>query len=511
MSRIAVLVRPENVYNYNNYPPLGLISVGSELARAGWEIRIVDCALEPDPDAAVLSAMRGAAFVGVTLLTSEVPGAYRVLELVRENSDLPTVVGGWHCTLFPEQMADSPLVDFVIAGDGEAHILAVAERAAARDLPATPTEKIYAKANHDLDELAEPDYTLDPHIEQYVSSYLTDSLSAIVLQPMRWLPYESSRGCPSQCTFCINVVTGNQRYRTKAAEKVVDEVASLVRRHGLTHVKIVDDNFFANIRRSREICQGLIDRDLGITWDGECRADYFRDGFLDDETLELCVRSGLVQLTLGIESGSPRTLEIMKKGITPEQAANAIAQCDKHGIIARSSFMIEVPGETIDDINLTLRFINSMRRYPKFTSGMGTFRPYPKCELTASLLERGLLKEPASLEEWLSQDVIDLYTSAEYVRPWQVDGRYSESAAYYQNMESSVRVGEHQMDRAIDRWQNRVFMGLARWRNRRLFYAMPFDKRLYRRFLTRFYARRADLERAGEYPLADASHHGGVE
>lgn len=502
MPGAVVLVRPENVYNYNNYPPLGLISVGTELARAGYEVRIVDCALEPDWRAAVSGALEGVLFVGVSLLTSEIPGAIDVLEHVRAVSDAPTVAGGWHVTLFPEQTAASPLVDFAVAGEGEAHVVAIAEAIERSEAPGGE-ENVFRKAIVDPDGLAPPDYALDPHIERFVSAYLTDRLSASVRQPMRWLPYESSRGCPSLCTFCINVVTGNQRYRAKSPDKVVAEIAELVERHRLTHVKIVDDNFFANIERSRRICEGLVERGLDITWDGECRADYFNNRQLDDETLELCVRSGLVQLTLGIESGSQRTLDIMRKGITPEQASDAIAQCDRHGIIARSSFMLDVPGDTLVDIRQTVGFVNRMRRFPRFTCGVGTFRPYPKCELTEGLRERGLLSEPTSFEEWRSPDVIDMYTSAEYRRPWQVDGGYSESAAFYLNMESSVRLGDWQIDRARDLLANRLFRAVAKVRNRFGFYGLPFDKRLFKRFLKRFYARRAEFERAGEYPLTD--------
>lgn len=126
-------------------------------------------------------------------------------------------------------------------------------------------------------------------------------------------------------------------------------------------------------------------------------------------------------------------------------------KCDEHKIIARSSFILEIPGETTDDIDQTISFINSLRRYPYFTCGVGTFRPYPKCELTEKLLKEGYLTEPLNFKEWTNGKIIDMYTSAEYIRPWQVNGRYSESAAYYLNMESSVRLGSHQIDRVIDR------------------------------------------------------------
>ncbi len=101
--------------------------------------------------------------------------------------------------------------------------------------------------------------------------------------------------------------------------------------------------------------------------------------------------------------------------------------------------------------------------------------------------------------------MIDMYTSAEYVRPWQVNGKYSESAAYYLNMESAVRLGNYQINNSWDRLKNRIFMFLARLRNRTLFYGFALDKKLYQNFLLDFYRKRRVLEKAGEYPLADPS------
>ncbi|MCL4457710.1 MAG: B12-binding domain-containing radical SAM protein [Nitrospirae bacterium] len=498
----VLLIRPQNVYNYNNYPPLSLISIGSKLKSAGYNVTVINCALEKDPLEAISRELKDTLLSGITLLTSEAPDAYRIIKYIKENSEVPVVVGGWHCTLFPEQMAAYELIDYVVAGEGEDHMLTIADALRAGE---RPESRVFEKRFIDIETLPMPDYDTDPVVERFVSNYLTDKLSEYVSQPMRWLPYESSRGCPSHCTFCINVVTDNTRYRKKSAEKVINEIDYIVRKYNLSHLKIIDDNFFVDIRRVRAICEGIINRGLDITWDGECRCDYFREGMLDDEMLNLCRKSGLIQLTLGIESGSPHTLKLMKKGITPEQAEFAVKKCNEHGIIARSSFMIEVPGETMADIKQTIQFINSLRKYPYFTCGIGTFRPYPKCELSDKLIQQGYLTEPRHFEEWCDRNLIDLYTSAEYKRPWQVDGDYSEKVSFYINMESAVRLGNYQIDGQTDRIKNNIFITLAGLRNRLMFYGLPFEKAMYKRFLTGFYKRRQDMERAGAYPLSRIS------
>jgi radical SAM superfamily enzyme YgiQ (UPF0313 family) len=499
MKNKVLLIRPSNVYNYNNYPPLNLILLASALETKGFSIEIINSAFETDIGAVLKNKLPDALFVAITLLTPEVPDAIRIMQCIRDLSDVPIIAGGWHCTLFPEQMAESRLVDFVITGEGEDHIVSLAS-----DLQSgkRPEKKIYEKKVLDINALPEPDYSLEPSIERFISCYLTDTLSRYVRQPIRWLPYESSRGCPSECTFCINVVTGNRQYRKKDAAKVISDIENIVTRFRLTHIKFIDDNFFVDIRRVRDICRGIIDRGLSITWDAECRCDYFNDRLLNDETLSLAKKAGLVQLTLGIESGSPRTLDLMKKHITPEQAEHAVRKCNEHGIIARSSFMLEVPGERMEDIMATIRFVNRMRQYPFFSAGVGTFRPYPKCELTLGLINNGYLKEPQRLDEWISEDIINMYTAAEYIRPWQVNGPYSVAAAYYLNMESSTRLGSHQLSRLSDRVKNSLFITLAAIRNRLMFYRFPVDMELYKRFLADFYRDKGSSDRQGCYPLS---------
>lgn len=492
MKNKIILIRPENVYRYNNYPPLNLICLGSILRKNGFDVTIISSILEKDAYKTIQTELNDALVVGITMLTSEVPDALKVSNFIKKQADIPIVVGGWHCTLFPEQMANCENIDYVIMGDGEEHILDIAKNLCEG---IKPEDKIYRKKTIDLDTLPVPDYTIDKNIEFFITSYLMDQFSQYVKHPIRWLPYESSRGCPSECAFCINVVTENTRYRKKSSKKVVSEIVQIVNQFKLTHLKIIDDNFFVDIKRAREISEGIVENGLDITWDAECRCDYFNDRQIDDDTLRLLKKSGLIQLTLGIESGSQQTLDLMKKHIKVQQAENAVIKCNQYGIIARSSFMIEVPGETMDDIQKTIKFINKLRKYPFFSCGVTTFRPYPKCELSEKLLKNGFLTEPQNCQDWLNPDAMAMYTAGEILRPWQVDGRYSVSACYYLNMESGSRLGEHQIDNLSDKIKNKIFTFIAKVRNRFMFYAFPVDMELYKKFFVSFYTKKQETEK----------------
>ena len=501
----VVLVRPRNTYNFYNYIPLGLICIGSALEESGYNVTILDAGRDSDFSSKLENEVPNSLFVGIGFMTSEIPHTIEVLTRVREISpNTPTVVGGWHASLFPEQMAESDLVDWVVVQEGENPIVKIAD-AIASGRKVLSDGKILPREIHKMDDLPFPNYKISQIYEDYITSYLTDTLSSYVEHPIRWLPYDSSRGCPHQCTFCIDVVTDNSRYRKKSAGKVIEEIDKLVRDYNLTHLKIIDDNFFVDIKRVRSILNGIVEKGLNdrITIDAECRTDYFNKGHVNDETLALMKKARVIQLTLGIESGSNNTLRLMKKGATVEQAEHAVRQCDKYQIIARSSFILESPGESKEDIEETVMFVNRMRTYPYFSAGVGTFRPYPKCEMTESIIKDGYLKEPTSFLEWANPANIQMYTSSEMQRPWQVAPEFSERASHYLNMESETRIGLHQLDNEQGRDMLKVLIEIAKVRNRNMDYSDGIDLEIYKKFTSEHYQKQSRADAGSKYPLPD--------
>ncbi len=96
---------------------------------------------------------------------------------------------------------------------------------------------------------------------------------------------------------------------------------------------------FVNIKWVCDIAQGIIDRGLDITWDAEVRVDMFNDRLVNDEKLDLFVRSGMNEVNFGIESGSEKSLAIVKKNITPEMALHAVSKCSEFGVLSIPSLV----------------------------------------------------------------------------------------------------------------------------------------------------------------------------
>ncbi|MGN0512410.1 MAG: B12-binding domain-containing radical SAM protein [Lachnospiraceae bacterium] len=120
--------------------------------------------------------------------------------------------------------------------------------------------------------------------------------------------YESSRGCPFSCSYCLSSVDKKLRFRD--TELVKKELQFFIDRK-VPQVKFVDRTFNCSRRHAMEIWSYIKEHDLGITnFHFEVAAD-----LLSDEQLELIatMRPGLIQLEIGVQSTNPQTIEAIHR------------------------------------------------------------------------------------------------------------------------------------------------------------------------------------------------------
>lgn len=491
MSKKIILIRPWNEFHVNNYPPLNLLMLGTALMRNGFTVKIIHYEDRKNWEAKIKHEIdRSVIAICITAFTSEIRGAITIASFLKTITKIPIIWGGWHSTLFPEQMAASPLVDYVISGEGDESLPGLIKDI---DAGKRPLNKIRYSKRLDLNSLPVPCYDLDEDIEFFIKAKLTDKFQEYVKRDFRWLPYQSSRGCPHRCGFCINVVTNNQLYKKKTAEKVVDEIALIKEKFRITHIKFIDDNFFVDVDRAKTIAAGFIDKNLNITWDAECRVDYFTKDRVNMETLKLLKDSGLLQLTFGVESGSEVTLKIMKKDISPQQVLQAISACDSLGLTTRCSFVLDVPGDTRESLFESAKLIKKLRNFKKCACGVHTYRPYPKSELCQKLISDGVIRQPECLEDWDNQRYVRQFTSTDVVRKWQRNYKLSSRISFYQSLESAMWLKPHQIDNRIARFINNLFIRIAKLRNESLFYGICVDKPLYIVFKNWYYGKLSQI------------------
>ncbi|MEM2799029.1 MAG: radical SAM protein [Candidatus Bathyarchaeia archaeon] len=339
-------------------PPLGLMYIGAVLERDGFHVKILDNYMLNKPVNKVKDFVSDLdpEIVGISCNSVNYEQAVKIAKAVKEASPKSVVVmGGPHATCMPETLLAHKEVDFVIAGEGEFSMLELAKNVSTQKL--SRLQQIpglaYRVNNHvainpqsfieDLDWVPMPARHLidlqryDRNVE-YVPAKPVDILNV-------------TRGCPFKCRFCETKKIWGTKHRVFSPRRVVEEIEHLIDNYGAEGVYFIGDNFTLDGEWVKKICSLIIKRKLDIKWACDTRVD------LISRDLIRCMRAaGCRTIWFGVESGSPRILNKLNKGITLKQAMDAVKLCRKEGISTACSFLLGVPGETIKDMEATLSF-----------------------------------------------------------------------------------------------------------------------------------------------------------
>ncbi len=199
-----------------------------------------------------------------------------------------------------------------------------------------------------------------------------------------------SRGCPGGCRFCIKHVSYGNSVRYRSPAHVLDELESLVDL-GVHKIHMYADLFTVNRDHVMGICEGILERELPVKWTCNSRVD-----FVDAEMLRMMHRAGCWMISWGIESGDPRMLKRMRKGITLEQVEQAMHWSKEAGIMNWGYFIIGLPGETEESIRLTIDF---SKRLPLDLVLFHIAAPHPGTPFFYEVVKNGWFRPGTRWEE----------------------------------------------------------------------------------------------------------------
>ncbi len=181
------------------------------------------------------------------------------------------------------------------------------------------------------------------------------------------IPIMTSRGCVLNCAFCYETVYW-KRYRTQSPGRIADEIEYQVAHHPLRDrispgvarfdFSFADSLVNGHIGGLRRTAQLLVDRDLGICWNGQATVNTK----MDDDFFALLAKSGCTGLSFGLESGSQAVLVSMGKRFEVEGAASFFERVHRSGIKVIVNVMVGFPTETRADFIRTLWFITRIRK-----------------------------------------------------------------------------------------------------------------------------------------------------
>jgi len=369
----------------------------------------------------ILERARGADIIGLSLLTPYFSRSVQLTRYLRTHLSTPIIWGGVHPTLCPEQCLQ--YADFVCVGEGESAFPEFLETLEKGGDPYS-IPNIWGRKNgevvrnpsrpllKDLDSLPYPDYGPEGHwiLSMDSQSLLpaTEELNRkyLYLGPVherRWT-YQilTSRGCPHHCTFCGNLAmrqaTGERiSYRPRSVEHIIGELEQIHKRYEIRGLLISDDAFMAlkteDIRKFCELYKAKIGAPFRIN---------ATPVLIKEEKVRLLFDAGLRWLEIGIQSGSPRTLELFKRQwSTPARvlrSAEIVRPYQKKCLIIYD-VIVDNPWEPIEDVLETLHLILKLPRPYHLQSFPLLF--YPGTELYHRALKEGLIKkaDPTIVEE----------------------------------------------------------------------------------------------------------------
>ncbi len=475
-------------YSDEAAPPLALIHLAAPLVAAGHEVRIVDSAVEGDPERAVLEATDGACALGVSMVTGPmITQGVSVAAAVRAaRPDLPIVAGGWHPSILPEQTLRSPLFDAVVKGQGEVTLAEIVERwnEGERDLEGVAGS--FFKRGADVVANPPRGYTDINALPRRPFEIVDFERYARKCHGFRWLLYCSSHGCPWDCSYCSNASVYGRNWKPLHADRTVEEMSELASRYALDVIDIIDDNYLVRRDRAIEIAEKLLGRGATFKYFIQTRTDQVDR--LSDEELRLLRRSGLTRIFFGIESGSAKVLKTVNKRLDLQTAYRTAARCHETGIEASFNLIFGLPGEDAADLRDTIAMVDTIgKRNPEAAFFTNIFSPYPGSPIFPEAVRLGVA-EPGSLEEWAV-----FYPKIQRL-PW-LDGK---AHARVQRIRDYIRIGYsarkmvvHRPDGVKD-FVRRGLQAMARFRLRRLAVGFPIEVwalRAWKELKSRFGAR----------------------
>ncbi|MEE9396459.1 MAG: radical SAM protein [Methylococcales bacterium] len=200
-----------------------------------------------------------------------------------------------------------------------------------------------AKPLRELDDIPVPDFTDFPWDRYRV----------------RIVPIMAGRGCQwAECVFCSDVYSASGRmFRPRSVELVLHEMEEQSRRHQTNNFLFLDLKLNSYPDLWRGIIQGVQRRIPGAQWIGTIHVDTRKDNGLSSKDLRAAVASGMRRVSFGLETGSQRLLDAMKKGATVEGNSRFIRDAHAAGLSIRCTMFRGFPGETAKDLELTAKFL----------------------------------------------------------------------------------------------------------------------------------------------------------
>ena len=391
--------------------PVGLAAVAAATEREGHEVLLLDLLSEARPEErvrkAVIEFQPDVIGISIRNIDDQNMGSPRfllencrgVISWCRDLSHSLIVLGGSGYSIFPVAALSYLKADMGIQGEGERPFTMLLSCIGAGSDPslipglyipgrANPAERSFVRC---LDDFPLP----GPHLWSLGTKE-------------KWIPLQTRRGCPLQCSYCSTGSIEGRMLRKRSISAVTENISRHVEA-GMTRFHFVDNLFNLPPSYPLGLCKEIADRDLEISW-----RSIVHPRKLGLDLVKAMKRAGCVEVSLGFESGSNRMLQAMRKGFRTEEIRSASELLRGEGIRRFGFLLLGGPGETRESVEESLSFAESLELDAmRITVGI---RIYPFTALDEQARQEGVLEKQDNLlfprfylqrglEEWLPETV----------------------------------------------------------------------------------------------------------
>ena len=367
-------------------PPYGIYLLATVLRHHGHEAVVADLVAQGSLSLAAFDHHIAAShLVGISATSLSWPSALEmILALKHRYPETPIVVGGVHATMFDDYILSTYPVDYVIRGEGERALPALARAIeTGADLLTVPSLSIVHDGRVVRTALAPPIGS------EEMGRFPLPDYGTVPLAAYKGVAFESSRGCPFSCSFCSTPYRAS--WRGLPPEECVNRLERLEPYRAQTElgcIHIIDDEFSADRRRATRIARLLTARGRRPSLIFDARAN---DLLHEEFTAE--IKPHTYQLLVGAECGYDEGLAQVGKGTTCAKLEQAAATAYRHGMSDRCdfSFILGLPWETKEDVLKTVRF--ACRLYAAYGVNiiLQWFSPIPGSPLWEQLMRESPL------------------------------------------------------------------------------------------------------------------------
>ncbi|WP_428663314.1 B12-binding domain-containing radical SAM protein [Runella sp.] len=364
------------------YPPLGTLYAAALMRQRGYDVGLFDTMFVSDPEEVTTAIEKhrpdffviyddGFNYLTKMCLTNMREAAFKMGKLAKEKGCTVIVSSSDSTDRYADYLSEG--VDFVLLGEAEHTLLELVDCIGnggknfslikgiaftdGTEIIKTPSRPVLKE----LDSLPLPAWDL-VDMDSYKETWLKHAGYFSINMG-------TTRGCPFKCNWCAKPIYGN-RYNSRSPQHVVNEIKLLKEKYAIEHIWFCDDIFGLKPGWVAEFARLITQEKITIRYKIQSRADLL----IDEELVAALAESGCDNAWIGAESGSQKILDAMDKGITIDQIRVAARLMKKHGI--KPSFFIQFgyPGETKEDIKLTIDMINELL---PFEIGISVSYPLP--------------------------------------------------------------------------------------------------------------------------------------